>query len=340
MSDFGRNREAKVGITLGNRTYPSLVASLESPLRQVEALLEDQLSSEDIHVASMLEYVRGLSGKRMRPVLTLLSAEACGDRNAESVRLAAVVELVHTATLIHDDVLDGAEIRRHRPSLHRKWNPKAAILIGDWVFTQAYRLANSGDSVDPGICVAEAAKKICEGELLQDAAIENWELSEKECLEIVAAKTGELSSVACRLGAWSADADRLETQALQRYGMDLGIAFQLQDDWLDYWGDRQALGKPMFGDLRTKKPTIPLVHWLGQLNREERQEWAVILDHMDEASELSVLKAIDQSDSREYTRQLALTFAARAQGHLAVLRDSDAKMRLMELAKLCVFRIL
>ncbi len=135
MSDFGRNREAKVGITLGNKTYPSLVASLESPLRQVEALLEDHFPRRTFTLrACSSMFADCLEENASGPDAVVRGS--CGDQNADSVRLAAVVELVHTATLIHDDVLDGADIRRHRPSLHRKWNPKAAILIGDWVFTK------------------------------------------------------------------------------------------------------------------------------------------------------------------------------------------------------------
>lgn len=282
---------------------------IEQDLAKVETCIQRGLAASDSSVQPMLDHVRTLGGKRLRPCLTLLAARACGGVTEETIRLAAAIELVHTATLVHDDILDNASERRHRPTTHTLWGVQDAVLLGDWLFTHAYELANQGDSTYPGRCIARAAKLVCEGEIRQGRSIGNFDLNEETYFDILGAKTGALCEVSCRLGAWSANAPDSVSERFAQYGYALGIAFQIYDDWLDVWGDSSTTGKTLGTDLASGKPTLPTIFTLAQSCGEQARELlnSDRPDRFDRA--LACFNAVGAS---EYTMDVAHQWGKRA----------------------------
>jgi len=324
--------------------FLSAIECIVEPLRLVEARIRSELTSDDPHIAAMLQYVAKLGGKRLRPALTLLSASLVGPVTDESIRLATVVELVHTATLVHDDILDDAILRRHQPSVHVRWNIPASVLIGDWLFTHAYRLANDGDSTLPGRWVAKSAQRVCEGEIRQGNSIANWDLDEATYLKLLEDKTGALCGVSCALGAWSAGADQETCQQLDRFGNQLGIAFQLYDDWLDLWGDAVRSGKTLGTDLCQLKPTLPLLRALRTWDAPSRTRWIAAMERGDDDAVPAIQQRINQSDASEYTLNAAKSRIREAVEQLVTLAsklpggDRNALQSLVRLAEASVSR--
>ncbi len=253
------------------RELASVTSSIQEPLVRVEAFIREQLASRHPEVHELLKYVSELGGKRLRPALVLLSARAQGEINEDSIRAATAVELVHTATLVHDDILDNAVVRRHRPSLHCQSNVHDSILIGDWLFTQAYALVNEGESTIPGRWIARAAKEVCEGEIRQNVSANDLSLTIDDYLFMIGQKTGSLCAVSCALGAWSAGGDKKQCEAFHTFGWKLGTAFQVHDDCLDYWGSGDRLGKAIGGDFASGKSTLPLIRLLDVCDERDRK---------------------------------------------------------------------
>lgn len=309
------------------------------PLAITESIIDRALRSKDPRVDSVIRYVRTLGGKRLRPILCLLAAETVRPdlfgndvleaQQLEVCRLAAVIELVHTATLVHDDVIDSADTRRHQRTVHEKWEPNTAILCGDWIFTQAYRLANEGESTIPGRWVAEAAKRVCEGEIAQGLSVGRFDIEQDEVLEHLRGKTGRLCGAACQLGAWAAGADSDEIDAFQNFGESLGVAFQLRDDWLDYWGRAADAGKPIHSDLRQRKPTVPLIYALTELGDQDREELQNSLVGVTPIPLQRELALINKTQAKTHTEALANQFASTALAALDKLHSSDSASQLL-----------
>ena len=294
------------------------VGTIRSDLIDVERLLQGGLQVESAPVQDMLEHVRELGGKRLRPCLTLLSARAAGGITEETIRLAASVELVHTATLVHDDVIDDSDFRRHRPTLHTVHGVSRSILLGDWLFTHAYDLANQGDSTQPGRWIASAAKKVCEGEIEQGALGGRFGITISEQLGVLARKTGSLCRVACALGAWSAGASPAMCEHFGKFGELLGVAFQVFDDWLDVWGTQQTAGKTLGTDLDGFKPTIPTLRAIEvTFAGEEKMELLEALERRDPQALLRLKHALMNSDAGDYTLNYAHRLVEQAQDCLS-----------------------
>lgn len=287
---------------------------IEQDLAKVESCIQRGLAASDASVQPMLDHVRTLGGKRLRPCLTLLAARACGGVTEETIRLAAAIELVHTATLVHDDILDNASERRHRPTTHTLWGVQDAVLMGDWLFTHAYELANQGESTYPGRCIARAAKLVCEGEIRQGRSIGNFDITEETYFDILGAKTGALCEVSCRLGAWSANAPDSVSERFAQYGYALGIAFQIYDDWLDVWGDTSATGKTLGTDLISGKPTLPTIFALAQTSGQTVRE---LLSSDREDRFERARRCFDDLGASEYTMDVAHQWGKRAINHLS-----------------------
>jgi octaprenyl-diphosphate synthase len=311
----------------------SAIAPIAFELQQVEQMIRRELGSTNATISEMLTYVGDLGGKRLRPCLLLLSSKACGKATEESVRLSVVVEMVHTATLVHDDVLDKALERRHKETVHEKWSVPASILIGDWLFAHAYGLANRGTSTIPGRWIADAAKQVCEGEILQGQSIRRFDISIEDYLKLLEAKTGALCAVSCALGAWSGGGDESACHHLQQFGLKLGTAFQVFDDWLDVWGVEDQAGKTLGTDLSSFKPTLPTLRALECMPKQEAIELVNRLN-VGDAAALNLLKSsMMASDASSYTRDFANRLITEAIEELAGLPDSDAKQALVRLAK-------
>jgi octaprenyl-diphosphate synthase len=316
----------------------SAMAPISSELSRVEALLKSELQTGNSSIREMLEYVGELGGKRLRPCLLLLAAKACGEPTEESVRLSAVVELVHTATLVHDDVLDKALVRRHKQTVHERWDVPSSILIGDWLFAHAYGLANRGSSTIPGRWIADAAKQVCEGEILQGQSIRHFDIGIEDYIQLLEAKTGALCAVSCSLGAWSGGGDETACHRLQRFGLKLGTAFQVYDDWLDVWGNQDHAGKTLGTDLSSFKPTLPALRALSSLAIEERLRLIRSLNQGDDNALVDLQQAIIASDASDFTLAYAKRLIAEAIEQLDSLTESAAVVSLRQLALASVSR--
>ena len=316
----------------------SAMAPISSELSRVEALLKSELQTGNSSIRDMLEYVGELGGKRLRPCLLLLAAKACGEPTEESVRLSAVVELVHTATLVHDDVLDKALVRRHKQTVHERWDVPSSILIGDWLFAHAYGLANRGSSTIPGRWIADAAKQVCEGEILQGQSIRHFEIGIEDYIQLLEAKTGALCAVSCSLGAWSGGGDETACHRLQRFGLKVGTAFQVYDDWLDVWGNQDHAGKTLGTDLSSFKPTLPALRALGSLATEDRLRLIQCLNQGEDNALVELQQAMIASDASDFTLAYAKRLIAEAIEQLDSLPESAAVVSLRQLALASVSR--
>lgn len=309
---------------------------LSEPLGLIEKTLQTQLAAATHPMDDVMRHLGRMTGKRLRPLLVLLSANAVQQWNRDSITMGAAVELVHMATLVHDDWLDQAAVRRHLPTVHATWDATTAILAGDWLFTRAYRLCNSVDSTLPGRWLADAACGLCEGEMTQNHLAHRWDLDEPTYFQILAGKTGQLSSVSCRLGGWSCQASPSQIEALGQYGLNLGIAFQIFDDYLDYWGSALT-GKNRFADLRAGKATLPTIFLWKNSSPAQRQAWLnqLLLPNPQDVSPSTLAEFANHLDAigaKEFTLNTAQAYVLRAKQALEPFAPSDAIHQLLALA--------
>lgn len=313
-------------------------APVQNALGEVEVLLGQQLQSRHRELQPLLEHGALLGGKRLRPALVLLSAAATGPLKPEHQVIAAVVEMIHTATLIHDDVLDNATERRHLPTINARWSSGASILLGDYLFAQSYALAASVSSTEVCRLVGEAARRVCEGELCQYLQAGDFTLDEGAYFQLIRGKTAELLEVSCRLGARFSGAGDDVVSTMANYGDALGIAFQIADDYLDIWGDSSKVGKTLGSDLEQGKATLPLIRLLETASPKVRAlVWKGLeLDPVDRFD--AILPLLNDSDAKEYTMDVARRFARKAEDALVGLLPSAARQSLRALAALAVDR--
>ena len=309
-------------------TIPESLRDLYAPvveeLNEAEDLLRWELSSDNPFVDGLVKHGFRLGGKRLRPALVLLSAKACGGIRPAHVPLAAMAELIHTATLVHDDVLDEATIRRHIDTVNARWDNEASILLGDYLFAQALCLASSLDDVFACRVVCESARKMCEGELKQIESRGNYDLTETDYFEIIAGKTAALTTCCCRLGAHYAGAEPAVCDALARYGHDLGIAFQIADDVLDLSGNEAVVGKSLGTDLSKQKATLPLIRLLDTVAAEDRVELVAVLSRSGNHHRQALRPWLERYDAISYAQEKAQWFTRRAGGELAALPTTTA----------------
>ena len=319
-------------------TLIRLYAPIGRELAEVEARLFRELQSPHEALMPVLRHGTQLGGKRMRPAILLLVGHAVGTLTNDHIVLGTVVEMVHTATLIHDDVLDEADTRRHVPTINAQWSDHTSILIGDYLFAQSFRLSATLGSTDACQMVGEAARLVCEGELRQILTRDALGISEQDYYDMIRGKTAELCRVACELGARFSGGTRATIEAMGRYGDAIGIAFQIADDFLDLWGDDETVGKTLGTDIGQGKMTLPLIRLRDTVGRED---WATIIGILTGSAD-SRLNAIwpflQRSDARGYTHSVAETFKQRAIRSLDCLPASRTKQALIELASFSVDR--
>lgn len=311
---------------------------IDQPMQQVETRLRQELQSRYEQLAPILRHGALLGGKRMRPALVLLAAQATGRASDAHVTIATVLEMVHTATLVHDDVLDSAQERRHVPTVNAKWDEQTSILLGDYLFAQSFYLSATLDDTRACRWIGEAARKVCEGELRQVHSRDVLDLDEPAYLSIVQGKTAELCSVACRLGAAYAGADEDTVQRLSNYGDALGIAFQIADDFLDLWGDSARTGKTLGTDLLQGKMTLPLIRLLQTSDAAQRETILEILSGPAESRLSRITPLLDASDARSYTQRRAQQFVDTALAAIGHLPASPALTMLKKLARFAIDR--
>lgn len=318
--------------TLQHELFGRIRHLVGADLLEVEKVFHAELKSQNGYVEDLLAHAARFTGKRLRPILLLLTAKAVRDINPAHHTLAAVVEMIHTATLVHDDVLDEAETRRHVATLNNRWNNETSVLFGDYLFTHAFHLAASLETTRACRLIGRSTNIVCEGELSQIRSRGNFDLSEDEYFRIIDGKTGELCAVACELGALYADGADEVVKAMTQYGHLLGMAFQIADDVLDMTGTEGETGKTLGTDLQKQKLTLPLIRLLSQSTPGQGQVIRELLSQPDEHSIKQLMTYLANSDALEYTQQKAFEFAANARQELQVLPASPARDILEELA--------
>ena len=299
-------------------------APVASDLELAERVFAETLSQYRGPVGSLVAHLKHYRGKRLRPALLLLAARACGRVAPAHHTLAAVVEMVHTATLVHDDVLDDADTRRHVATVNSQWGNKASILFGDMLFTHAFHLAST---VDGRACqlIGHATNRVCAGELQQVSQRGNLHLTETEYFDILDGKTAALTEVSGRLGALYAGATDEVAGRLASYGRNLGMAFQVADDLLDLTGDERTAGKTLGTDLDQQKLTLPVIHAINELPPSGAERFRELLRGDTPDKPARVLATLRETGALAYAKQRADDFAAAARDALAVLPRSDAK---------------
>jgi octaprenyl-diphosphate synthase len=289
-------------------------------------------------VDELVRYGCLIGGKRLRPALLLLCAKAVGQLRAEHLTLATVVEMIHTATLIHDDVLDEASTRRHLATVNSRWDNEASILLGDFLFSHAFHLASTLETTFACRQIGRATNRVCEGELRQKGSRGDFLLSEAEYLGIIEAKTAELTACSCELGAWYAGAGECRAAACGAYGRELGIAFQIADDVLDLVGDESTAGKSLGTDLAQHKPTLPVIRLMQLLDEGRRHELTQLLENGSDHRRDVLLPLLNRYDAIGYAVERAKHYAERARRQLDGLPTSPAVESLRRLTHFVVNR--
>jgi len=318
--------------------FERLYRPISSHLREVETRLQREFQSRWEELRPILAQGALLGGKRLRPALVLLSGGAAGTIGSDHVTVAAIIEMLHTATLVHDDVLDDATNRRHRPTINAKWNTGASILLGDFLFAHSYYLAAQLDSLRVCRIVGSAARKVCEGELRQFLLAGNISIDKQRYYQLIGGKTAELTSASCEIGAELAGASQRVCEALRQYGYSLGMAFQIADDYLDIWGEPDRVGKTLGSDLLQGKATLPLIRLLEQSSPQEVEEIERIIRGPIERRLTLMLPRLDQSDAKQYTLDVAHSFVREARDALSLLPPTTARESLLQLAEMAVTR--
>jgi octaprenyl-diphosphate synthase len=322
----------------GEVALADLYAPIAAELADAERIFEDELKSRFPFVQHLVDHCADFHGKRLRPALVLLSGRACGRTTPAHAVLAAVVEMIHTATLVHDDILDEAMVRRHAATVNAEWGNETAVLLGDYLFTHAFHLAASLDSTRACRWIGAATNRVCEGEMQQVHHRGDLDLDEASYFAIIEGKTAELTAVSCRLGASYAGAPEATVAALDRYGRELGIAFQIADDVLDLWGEERVTGKSLGTDLEKQKLTLPVIDLLRTVKPEVAVELRRLLAEARADHRRLIRPYLESTGALERSWQRAKMHVRQAVDALDVLPDSDAKAVLRILAQYVVRR--
>lgn len=309
-----------------------------SELAAVEQLFEEELRTDLACVNTLVRHVARFRGKMLRPTLLLLSGKACGALSDAHVALATVVEMVHMATLVHDDVLDEAELRRKGATINHLRGNEAAVMLGDYLISHSYHLCSSLESQFASRLIGHTTNRVCEGELLQIQNRNNLDLDEETYFEIIARKTASLCATCCLLGAKFAGAGDVRVGQLELFGLSLGIAFQIQDDVLDIVGQTRKVGKTLGIDIEKGKLTLPTIHFLHSAPREHRELLRSLMRSNEGDKVERIRNLILPSGSIEYAQAVARQHIERARKALAELPDSDALRLLDAMARFVVER--
>ena len=324
------------------KPHERLAAVLAGDLDRVSALIRERMASRHApRIPEVTAHLVEAGGKRLRPMLTLAAARMCGYEGENHVRLAATVEFIHTATLLHDDVVDESAQRRGRPTANLLWDNKASVLVGDYLFARSFQLMTDTGSLDVLRILSDAAATIAEGEVLQLTAAANLSTTEEIYLQVVRGKTAALFAAACEVGGVIADKDDDAVEALRTYGDALGIAFQIADDLLDYGGDTKATGKNVGDDFRERKLTLPVIKAVARADAEERAFWErTIQKGQQRDGDLDgALGLIAKHGTMEATRADALYWAETAKDAMRRLPEHELRDTLIDLADYVVARI-
>jgi octaprenyl-diphosphate synthase len=318
-----------------NPSLDPLFRLLKHDLDRVNEVIVERMQSQITLVSQLAGHIVSAGGKRLRPLLTLACARLCGYRDGERhIALAAVVEFIHTATLLHDDVVDASELRRGRDTANAVWGNKPAVLVGDFLFARAFQLMVEDGSLRVLAILSRAASIIAEGEVHQLITANDTTTSEAAYLEVIEAKTAALFAAASRVGAILADRAAAEEEALNRFGHNLGIAYQLVDDMLDFSAHQAELGKTVGDDFRDGKITLPIVIAFARGDAEERAFWRRTLEDGEQTPEDldRAIRLLERRGALSETLERARAYAADATEALSLFPDSPLRRALIETA--------
>ncbi|MEO3677566.1 octaprenyl diphosphate synthase [Rheinheimera fenheensis] len=305
----------------------------------VNAQIFSQLNSDVALINQLGIYIVNSGGKRLRPLLAVLAARALGYNGSAHVTVAAIIEFIHTSTLLHDDVVDESTLRRGKQTANAVFGNQASVLVGDFLYSRSFQMMVSLNEMRIMQILADATNVIAEGEVLQLMNVNDPDTTEQSYMQVIYCKTAKLFEAATQLAAIVAQQPEAVVNGLKLYGMHLGTAFQLIDDVLDYQADATELGKNIGDDLAEGKPTLPLIH---ALKHGTSAQQALIRQAISEGNGLAqldaIMSALEQTDAFGYTRRLAAQEADKARAALAVLPDSDYKQALLALADIAVSR--
>ena len=318
---------------LMDQQYP-LFGQLDDDLQRIEEEINENLRSSVPLIALVTRYIIRSGGKRLRPLMMVLASRL------SNYALSVVFEYLHADTLLHDDVVDNADLRRGRPSANTLWGNAAVVLVGDFLLATSFFLSVLSGNLKILRVLSETTTIMAEGEVLQLINSDNLEISEDDYVEVIKRKTAVLISAACQIGAILGNAVEDQEEAMRRFGLNLGIAFQLRDDYLDYAGTEEEFGKPVGKDLLEGKITLPLIHTLQSCNAEDRRRLVDLItsDGIQEETLAEVKKIIQQYNGLDYSDQLANHYIAEAKSALEVFPPSPTRESLLEISDYVVTR--
>lgn len=307
-------------------------------MEAVNGLIRQRLSSDVVLINQISEHIIAAGGKRLRPMLVLLAARALGYEGTDHMQMAAIIEFIHTSTLLHDDVVDESDLRRGRSTANALWGNAASVLVGDFLYSRSFQLMVELDRMPVMRILADTTNAIAEGEVLQLLHVHNPDTDEAAYLRVIERKTAVLFAAATRLGALLAGADEAQQAAMERFGLALGYAFQIADDVLDYTADAATLGKNLGDDLAEGKATLPLIHALTRVDADTRARMAQAIEQGDTGALPEIVNAIRASGSLDYSQRIARHYAEEAIAALDALPDSPQLAALRGLAAYSVER--
>ncbi|XQA70838.1 polyprenyl synthetase family protein [Xanthomonas sacchari] len=307
-------------------------------MAEVDALIRRRLSSDVVLINQIADHIVSAGGKRLRPMLVVLSGRACGAGGPMQHQLAAIIEFIHTSTLLHDDVVDESDLRRGRSTANALWGNAPSVLVGDFLYSRSFQLMVELDSMAVMRLLADTTNRIAEGEVLQLLHVHNPDTDEAAYLRVIERKTAVLFAAGTRLGALASGASEAVQERLYDYGMQLGYAFQIADDVLDYTADAADLGKNLGDDLAEGKATLPLIHAMAHADDATRARLRQIVEQGDASAMPEVLAAIEASGGIDYSRRRAADYAAAAERALDGLPENEAVAALRGLARYAVER--
>ncbi len=315
-----------------------LTSLLAQDLAEIDTVIRNRLHSEVVLVRQVAEYIVNSGGKRLRPALVALAAKALGYSGRQHYELAAVVEFIHTATLLHDDVVDASDLRRGRDTANALFGNAASVLVGDFLYSRAFQMMVAVQDMRVMEILSDATNVIAEGEVLQLMNCNDPDISVDDYLKVIRFKTAKLFEAATQLGAVISKAPPEVEQALATYGMHLGTAFQLIDDVLDYSGDSGQTGKNVGDDLAEGKPTLPLLYAMSHGTEDQAQLIRTAIENGNADHFQAILDIIRATGALDHTRRQAEAEAQTARAAISILPDSEYKQALIELSAFAVNR--
>lgn len=317
---------------------PQIQSLAATDMASIDALIRQRLASDVVLINQIADHIISAGGKRLRPMLVALAGRATGAATTVHHQLAAIIEFIHTSTLLHDDVVDESDLRRGRSTANALWGNAPSVLVGDFLYSRSFQLMVELDRMDVMRILADTTNRIAEGEVLQLLHVHNPDTDEAAYLRVIERKTAVLFAAGTQLGALASHVDAATQQRLHDYGMNLGYAFQIADDVLDYTADATDLGKNLGDDLAEGKATLPLIHAIRHSSREVAERLRVIVQKGDASAMPEVLAAIRATGGLEYSQQRARAYAEAAERALDGLPENDALAALRGLARYAIER--